>query len=600
MPEGPPITPSAAWRCVLRVVVVALLLAVPRRGAAQDASGARMPADGAAVPAPDDARREKAERQFERGLALASRFHDWEGALAEFLESRRLYPTRSATRNAAIALRQLGRYADSLELYDALLGEFGDSIPGDQRGALLAERQAVLDRLGQLVIQTSESGVSIVLDGSQRGVSPLPMPLGVEPGSHTLRLVKDGFESVDLQVLVTAGARRNVNVAMKRLTGAGSLVVREASGEPLDVVIDAAIVGRAPWRGNVSAGRHSVLLRGERRGTTPISVVVRVQQTAELLLRSRVLDADAVIEPEPPTSTIFIDGVFAANGAWSGALPSGAHRFEAVAPGYLPFRQDLRLEGGHRTVVHARLAASGPSRPALTKLYLEPAAGLLFARTLRGGIDATCDCDDRSRPFGWIASGRVGYALYGQSGPELSGGYLSISESAMRTVRASGEPGVSDFVSSDSRDSVTLSGAFLALGASVRFLRRTPVTARFAAGAALLRASFSNSGTFVGATDGVPPGSISGTLSIEEPARRLVVPFTSTELRVGYRLSARVTVDIGVSAMLFLPPGATRSHRSGLLDDADRLRVGVLTLPDEAVARPFIAVSPSVAARFEL
>src|SRR5690349_8942283 len=82
----------------------------------------------------DDAekRKEEAKVRFQRGLELVQN-ESWDAALAEFLASRKLFPTRVALKNAALSLRQLKRYVEALAMYNELLTQFGSSIPPEER-----------------------------------------------------------------------------------------------------------------------------------------------------------------------------------------------------------------------------------------------------------------------------------------------------------------------------------------------------------------------------------------------------------------------------------------------------------------------------------
>src|SRR5882724_10269134 len=128
---------------------------------------------------------------------------------------------------------------------------------------------------------------------------------------------------------------------------------------------------------------HSVLLRGNRRGTPPTAVEVKTARLASLALHATALDSDVSVEPIPEGSTIFVDGVFVGNGAWTGSLPSGAHRFEVIAPGFLPFHDELQLLADARSVVHAVLNPNRPRADAIgvnerrpNQFYVEPNLGL--------------------------------------------------------------------------------------------------------------------------------------------------------------------------------------------------------------------------------
>src|SRR5207237_152698 len=85
-------------------------------------------------PAPDapaDDRREQARALFESGLAHFDRGES-SAALADFLRSRELFPTRSATKNAAVCLRKEGRLDEALDMLEELLRAFADLPPADR------------------------------------------------------------------------------------------------------------------------------------------------------------------------------------------------------------------------------------------------------------------------------------------------------------------------------------------------------------------------------------------------------------------------------------------------------------------------------------
>jgi hypothetical protein len=575
--------------CVLTIASVSILaceVAVVRAD--------ELPIIGASTPAAVDtpSARALAERHFQLGLELGNKKQDWEGALAEFLESRRLFPTRSATRNAAIAYTQLGRYVEALDMYDALLRDFTATSPPSQLEAFHVERRAVRERVAEIEVRVANVGATLVLDGKLLGTVPLAAPLLVEAGSHILRVSKDGFETVERQITVRGGRRAIVDVHLLAQTGTGFLEVGAKNGGAFDVVVDSVVVGQTPWRGSVAAGRHSVLLRLKDRGSLPVAVDVKLQGTSRLELDAVVLDAKARVEPWPPTATVFVDGVFVGNGAWQGALQRGRRRFEVVAPGHLPFRRDVQLEAGTNPTILATLSREPP----LLGLFAEPSFGLVSSRSLRGGTDTACDCSDRTRPLGWIGSLRLGYNVLPGLALELSGGYLRLAESSVRDVTSiKPEANKSTFRSIDFVDSVVLSGPFAAVAGSARFFERIPLTVRFSVGAARLAAELSSAGTFKGTEPAV-----TGRLDVDEGSQQLFTPFASTELRLGYRFTRHVSADLGLALMLLVPPDAQRTSRSALLEIPERRDVGVITIADEAVARTFLAASPSIGARFEL
>jgi hypothetical protein len=554
-------------------------------------------------------KRARAHSHFQRGLELGNVRRDWDAALGEFLESRAIFPTRSATRNAAVALRELGRFADAFAMYDMLLSEFSGSTPEAEVAAYRLEQSALGERLGELALQPADPGISVTIDGKDRGTTPRGSSTLLDVGMHMVRLAKDGCETLERQVLITAGGKKTMEARLKQLVGTGTLIVNETNDEILDVVVDSVVLGRTPWRGNITAGPHSVLLRAPQRGTAPTTIEVKAAQSVTLRLDAVVLDANVIVKPIPEGATVFVDGVFVGNGAWRGALASGPHRFEAVAPEYLPFRSEAVLTGGKTEIVHARLernrVGSGMADRVLARslFSLEPSVGLLLASSLRGGVDAACGCQDRSRPFGWLFSARFGYSPVTRLSIDLTAGYLTISERSVHSIVAQTEAGISDFTAVGFQDKLSLSGGFAMLGISARFFRRFPVTLRVAGGLAAFTAKPSNNGTFSGSlpVNGTSAHrAVTQAVSIVEPSTQLTTPLASTEIRVGYQFNQRFSADVGLALSAFFPRGSVRSERHALVGSPETgVRNRPLTLPDEVMARTFIAWVPSAAARIE-
>src|SRR5262245_34778304 len=95
---------------------VASVWGVVTRAAATANAQAPTPGTPPVASAPDGttpAPRDEALAHFEKGKALY-KADSPAAALAEFLESRRLYPTRNATNNAALCLVRLQRFDEAL------------------------------------------------------------------------------------------------------------------------------------------------------------------------------------------------------------------------------------------------------------------------------------------------------------------------------------------------------------------------------------------------------------------------------------------------------------------------------------------------------
>jgi len=535
-----------------------------------------------------------------------------------------------AVENAAICLRRLNRNAESLAMYQELRRDFGPKLSPKDRAAIEQVMSKLHARVGQIIVTSNQPQSSIVVDGEQRALTPLAGAIVVDAGTHTVRVSKDGFETFQTQVSIAGAQTATVSAELKALAETGILVVREDQGRTLNVAIDGADVGTTPvWSGRVAVGTRTVLLRGPHDwGTAPVTTTVRPNQTTTLTLHAVVLDSEVRIEPTPPNGVVYIDGVEVGSGVWQGRLSSGRHRIEVAATGFVPYRQTATVERGKRTLLTIALQRdlSNPMwRVGFSPhIYLEAVAGMALSTSFAGGADAACgrgECDDRSRPLGFLAGARAGYQLTPGLGVELGLGYLTLKESMTRRVTASVESRA--FTSADYQDETRISGAFASGSASYRFFQRTPLTVRTWVGVARVKSTFANQGTYTGQVanpnDPTDVATVSQAVSVPEQSPSIWLPFFGPEVRFGVRLGERVTLDAGVGLFLFLAPDTPRSGRNGLstsagegarkvalhevqggFADGSDVRPGVLSLPHENGFGTFIAVVPSLAGRFDL
>src|SRR4051812_36112582 len=444
-----------------RHVIWALCVTYPAALLAQTA-----PAPDAGA-APDDAekRKDEAKVRFQRGLELVQN-ESWDAALAEFLASRKLFPTRVALKNAALSLRQLKRYVEALAMYNELLTTFGASIPPEERKTIDDAVAQLKQAVGEVQVNSDQPGSTVVIDGQQQpGVTPMT-PIGVNAGTHTVRIAKEGYEAFEAQVLVAGGQRETVNGKLKALSTVGRLVVREAAGKTLDVVVDGAVVGKTPrYEGVLAVGPHTVLLKGEGNlGTAPSQASVKENQAATLTLSAVELDAEIRIEPVPANASVFLDGVQIGNGVWEGRLQSGAHELEVAADGFVAYRKPTRLTKGKKELVKVALERdlSNPMWSAgfVPHLYLEVFGGAMLAPIggLGGDADKACgngDCKSKPFPLGFLAGARGGYQFIKGFSGELAAGFFYLGETMTRkNVDATADHGT--LTSDNYKDETTL------------------------------------------------------------------------------------------------------------------------------------------------
>ena len=603
---------------------------------------AQTAAPEAAAPDDPEKRKEEAKVRFQRGLELVQN-ESWDAALAEFLASRKLFPTRVALKNAALSLRQLKRYVEALAMYNELLTTFGASIPPEERKTIDDAVAQLKQAVGEVQVNSDQPGSTVVIDGQQQqGVTPLT-PIGVNAGTHTVRIAKEGYEAFEAQVLVAGGQRETVNGKLKALSTVGRLVVSEANGKTLDVVVDGAVVGKTPrYEGVLSVGPHTVFLKGEGNlGTAPSQASVKENQAATLTLSAVELDSEIRIEPVPANASVFVDGVQIGNGVWEGRLQSGAHQIEIAGDGFVAYRKNTTLTKGKKELLKVKLERdlSNPMWSAgfVPHLYAEVFGGAMLAPFggFGGGADKACgkgNCSSKSFPLGFLAGGRFGYQFIKGFSGELGFGFLYMGEKMTRKkVIATQEQAGATLVSDKYKDQTTLAGPFVELSAAYTMLDKTPLTFRLGGGVARTKATFKNGGAFTGDVphdcDGWPDScdpsetvSVTKQIAVAEKAPIMIVPFAAPEVRFGYRVAKKVVLDFGITLFVMIPPQTERQPAAGggsfqLPNDKGRqVPIGTVdgytttptsqngplaTLPHEDGFGVVLAIVPSIAGHFD-
>lgn len=531
------------------VVVFSCLFATNAR--AQSAA----PAATTAVPLAVDAK-EEARSHFDLGL-LHFDHGEWSAALAEFLRARELYPTRSATKNAALCLHKEKRFDEALDMFEALERDYPDLSPSDRA---LADREIaeLQPSVGALAIEGAEPGASVSVDGRTRGTFPLAAPLRLSVGPHVVRVFKDGFVPFEQRLDVASGAPSTLQAHLLPLTRSGRLRVIEQTGKTLDVIVDNVRVGTTPWEGSVAPGEHAVLLRGPGdQGTQPVSVPVAADAETPVTLMAAQLESEVRIDPNPTGALVTVDGVSVGLGVWEGRLHAGSHRIKAAAPGYWTSSRDVTLAPQDRQLVDVRLERDPASPVWGTTARPRFAIGLdaafaampLYAGQVQQSCTGTCS---GPLPLGGLAKATVVYELPQGFGAGLEVGYLGLVQAIVgRGAQITG----STLRANDSgtaSDRIATSGLLLGATAQYHLGDAWPLTLRASLGAYLSTVTDEREGIFRTSAQGQPPNAAYSVGLSESHAATFF--FFSPEVRVARRLGEHFEVDAGVKLLVLTTP----------------------------------------------
>jgi hypothetical protein len=154
-----------------------------------------------------------------------------------------------------------------------------------------------------------------------------------------------------------------------------------------------------------------------------------------------------------------------------------------------------------------------------------------------------------------------------------------------------------------------------ALSASYQFLDETPLTVRVWVGAARVKATFQNGGTFHGVSRNAAgsTGDFALDFDLKEESPSLWIPFAGPEARFGYRFSKSFMVDAGVAALFMFAPetvrraydGDARAYSAAVTsgdtyeDGSPLQQPGEIELPRETGFATIVGIVPTVSARLD-
>jgi hypothetical protein len=298
--------------------------------------------------APPPAALAEAKKNFEVGLKL---YKDGlvKEALAAFLAANKIAARASVLRNIGQCQRDLHDFAAAYETYIDLLERFRPSM----KPAEVKDTERALDELslltGTIAIDAPESGATVTIDEKEVGTTPLPGPVRVNLGAHTVNVAKSGFEPFSKQVTIQGKDQLTLEAKLEKEIRTGHLAVKGVGpADQVLVIVDGKEVGPLPWEGDLDPGAHQVEAKGPKSAAVAQRVEIKRREKSELTLELQAQTGVLYVDPHNAQAQIMLDGAVVGKGVWEGTVTPERHELLVTAPLYKPLQRVFMVHVGER------------------------------------------------------------------------------------------------------------------------------------------------------------------------------------------------------------------------------------------------------------
>lgn len=246
-------------------------------GTAKPAPKADAPAPGAEAATPKteaELNKAQAAQRFDRGLQLFNE-GDNAGALAEFKQTYALMPNPIVLFNIGLVYAAMGRPVDAVDALTPVVDSA--TLSAEQRERAQKTLTDQQQRIGRISVTTVPAGARIDVDGVEVARTPLSAPLRVAEGSHVIGAVAEGYAHARKEIIVAGNADASVTFELVLSTAKrpANLTIRSRITDA-EVLIDGQPAGKTPLASSLAlpAGVHKVELRraGYQSGSQQVEV----------------------------------------------------------------------------------------------------------------------------------------------------------------------------------------------------------------------------------------------------------------------------------------------------------------------------------------
>jgi len=299
---------------------------------------------------------EGARRAWDAAKQLAGA-NDFKGALVEFQRAYDLSQNPRVLYNVGVTEKLLTHYARAVDAWDKELKEGAGKLTPGEAVELKNAISIVQQFVTTIDVTANEPDATLAIDDYAVGKTPFAGPVRIDVGKHTLKLSKDGFVDAAQTVDVAAGARTPVTFRLEPRDKSALVSVTVGGAPSATIFVDGKDMGPAPFKGELSADRHTIEARAPGYVTVGQTVEVQYKQPVSLVLSlSPERHEGRLLVSAPEGAQIALDERKVGSGTWEGVVSTtGGHQLVVSKPGFQTYSTEVFVADDQTREVKVRL-----------------------------------------------------------------------------------------------------------------------------------------------------------------------------------------------------------------------------------------------------
>jgi hypothetical protein len=285
---------------------------------------------------------ETARRAWDAAKQLAGA-NDYKGALVEFQRAYELSHDPRVLYNVGVTEKLLTHYARAVDAWEKELKEGASELTPAEVQEIRSSIAIVQQFVTIIDVLANEPDATLYIDDVAVGKTPFTGPVRIDVGKRTVKLSKEGFLDATQTVDVAAGQRSPVTLKLEPMTKTAIVAITVGGAPSATVYVDGKDVGPAPFKGELTAERHTVEARSPGFVTVGQTVDVQYKTPVSLVLT---LSAERhqgrlhVIAPDG--AEIALDERAVGSGVWDGVgSTTGGHQLVVRKPGFQTYSTEV-------------------------------------------------------------------------------------------------------------------------------------------------------------------------------------------------------------------------------------------------------------------